>query len=95
MLSLLHVTLVEELIEQQVGPLGAHLIRSQRGTDVASMEGHARNQLLGSLDSFRRRGVNKKFSVLGFLDAKLVQVLLELVSQLLHCCHIGKQDGLN
>jgi|TARA_B110000305_G_C18940005_1_gene403483 hypothetical protein len=56
------------------------------------VEGDARYQLLGSLDSFRRRVVDQKLSVLGVLDAKLVQMFLELISQLLHGSHVGKQD---
>lgn len=39
LLSLLHITLVEELIKQQVSPLGTDLIWSQGGTDVTGMEG--------------------------------------------------------
>ena len=42
LLSLLHVTLVEELVKQQVSPLGTDLIWSQRGTDVTGMEGDTR-----------------------------------------------------
>lgn len=92
LLSLLHVTLVEELIKQQVSPLGTDLIWSQRGTDITGMEGDTGYQLLGGLDSFRGSVVNQKLPVLLVLDAKLVQVFLELISQLLHGSHVSKQD---
>jgi len=92
LLSLLHVTLVEELVKQQVSPLGTDLIWSQRGTDITGMEGDTGYQLLGGLDSFRGSVVNQKLPVLLVLDAKLVQVFLELISQLLHGSHVSKQD---
>ena len=40
LLGFLHISLVEELIEQQVSPLSTDLVWSKRGTDIASMEGH-------------------------------------------------------
>jgi hypothetical protein len=94
-LGLLHISLVEELVEQKISPLGADLVRSERSTDVTGMKGHAGDELLGDLNSFRRRSVNKQVSVLTVLDGELVQVVLEFISQLLHGGHVGEQDRLN
>lgn len=72
LLRLFHVTLIEELVEQQVSPLGTDLVWSQRGTDITGMEGDARYQLLGGLDSFRGSVVDQHLPILLALDAKLV-----------------------
>ena len=58
------------------------------------MEGHTWDQLLGGLDSLWSAVVDQEISILLVLDAKLVEMLLELISQLLHGRHIGEQDWL-
>ena len=40
LLGFLHVSLIEELIEQQVSPLSTDLVWSERGTDIASMKSY-------------------------------------------------------
>jgi hypothetical protein len=95
LLSFLHISLVEELVEQQVSPLSTDLVRSERGTDVTSMESNTGDQLLGGLDGFGRGVIDQQLSIFLVLDAKLVEMILEFISQLLHGGHIGKQDCLN
>lgn len=87
--------MVEEFVEQQVGPLGANLIRSQGGTDIASVQGDAGDQLLGHLGGLWGGAVDEQLPVLALLDLELVEVLLELLSELLHGGHIREENRLD
>lgn len=52
LLGLLHITLVEELVEEEISPLGADLVGSQGCANVASVESDTGYKLLGNFDSF-------------------------------------------
>jgi hypothetical protein len=45
--------LVEKLVKKKISPLGADLVRSKGGTDIAGVKGHAGDELLADLDCFR------------------------------------------
>jgi len=59
------------------------------------MKSYTRDKLLADLSRFWRGGVNQELSVLLSCDVKLVKVVLELISQLLHCGHVCEKNGLN
>jgi hypothetical protein len=89
-LSLFHISLIEELIEQQVSPLSAQFKWSQWGTDIAGVESHTWNELLADLDSLWGGGIDQQLSVRVCSDAEFVEMILELVSQLFHSGHISE-----
>lgn len=92
-LSLLHVSLVKELVEEEICPVGTEIEWSERSGDITGMETNTRNQLLGFFDSLFTGSVNKEVPVFGLGNSELVQVVLEIFSQLLHGRHVGKDDG--
>lgn len=94
-LGFLHVSLVKELVEQEISPLGTDIKRSQWGTDVTSVKSDTRNELFGNLNSLRWWSIDQKLSVIVLGDFKFVKVLLELISKLLHSSHICEKDWLH
>jgi hypothetical protein len=79
-LSFLHIALVEELFEQQVGPLNTQIELSQAGGDIASMKDNRGDQLLGLLNGSFVRKVYQLVYIFVIFDFELVQMILEFFS---------------
>jgi len=58
------------------------------------VENNTGNQLFALFSSLLIGEVDELVDVLALFNAVLVEVVLEVFSQLLHGCHISEQDGL-
>lgn len=83
---------MEKFLEEQACPLDASVKVSQRCTDVTSMKHDIGHKLLAFLLWNIARSVDKLFLVLSIIYLKLFQMLLELLSQLIHRSHISEQN---
>ena len=87
--------MIEKLVKQQIGPLGANIEVAQTSADVASVQDNVRYELFGILDCILIGRVNQQVPILGVLDAEAVQVLLELGTKLLHLRHVGREYAMH
>jgi len=86
---------MEELLEQQVGPLCTQVKLAKRCADIARVQDGVGDQLLAVLNRPLRLKVNDGVGVLTVFDLQNLQVVGELVPQVLHLCHVRVDDSIN
>ena len=85
---------MEEFFKEKIGPLNAEVEFSERCTNVAGMEYGVAYQLFWVLSGPRWAGINQAIRILTLWNLKCIHVFTELVSQIIHLCHVSADDAL-
>jgi hypothetical protein len=92
-LGLLHVSLIEEFLKEQVSPSHGCFKLPHVGADVAGVQESIWDQLFAVLNGRVVCGVDQFVLVASIVDPEPVQVVLEFFSQIFHCSHVSGQNG--
>ena len=75
--------------------MGANIEVAQTSADIACVQDNVRYKLFRILYCILIGHVNEQMPIFGVLNAKSIQVLLELGAKLLHLRHVGGENAMH